>query len=250
MNQIELTFKTAQLAGQILMESNCEAYRVEETLLHIFSTIETDDCSVIALGTGLYMSVTPVNHPVMSAVKRITTRNNNLMKISLINEHSFALAKNEITIEELYEKLIAMPETPYSLWVQSSAVFGFILFFILLREGTFQQFLYGLVLAFCFSLAKLGLAKTKLNLLLSNALLSFLVALLIIPASRLQIPEDTLIVASIMPLVPGTALTNGFRDIFKGDYMSGLAKLMEALLIALFIAWGIGLGLWLGKELQ
>ncbi|HPW53626.1 MAG TPA: threonine/serine exporter family protein, partial [Erysipelotrichaceae bacterium] len=64
----------------------------------------------------------------------------------------------------------------------------------------------------------------------------------------LTIAADILIIACIMPLVPGTALTNGVRDIFRGDYTSGFAKLLEAIMIALFIALGIGSGLLLVQE--
>ena len=63
-----------------------------------------------------------------------------------------------------------------------------------------------------------------------------------------KVQTDILIIACIMPLVPGTALTNGVRDIFRGDYTSGFAKLLEAIMIALFIALGIGSGLLLAQE--
>ena len=61
-----------------------------------------------------------------------------------------------------------------------------------------------------------------------------------------NIQFDLLIIAGIMPLLPGTAMTNGVRDIFKGDYMSGGAKVLEAFVIAIFIALGIGAGLVVG----
>ncbi|WP_373804604.1 threonine/serine exporter family protein, partial [Jeotgalibaca porci] len=64
-----------------------------------------------------------------------------------------------------------------------------------------------------------------------------------------SISEDIMIISAIMPLLPGTALTNGVRDIFRGDYMSGGAKMLEALLIAIFVAIGIGSGLVLGGRL-
>jgi uncharacterized membrane protein YjjP (DUF1212 family) len=64
----------------------------------------------------------------------------------------------------------------------------------------------------------------------------------------LTISMDILIIACIMPLVPGTALTNGVRDIFRGDYTSGFAKLLESIMIAIFIALGIGSGLLFAQE--
>jgi len=59
----------------------------------------------------------------------------------------------------------------------------------------------------------------------------------------LKLNSDITITASIFPLVPGTAITNAFRDTLKGDYMSGLAKASEAIVIAISIAIGVAIGL-------
>ena len=42
-----------------------------------------------------------------------------------------------------------------------------------------------------------------------------------------------------MYLVPGVAITNAIRDTISGDSLSGLSKGMEAILLALSIAFGV-----------
>ena len=54
---------------------------------------------------------------------------------------------------------------------------------------------------------------------------------------------DIVIISSIMPLVPGVAITNAVRDSLQGDYISGCARILEAFLIAGAIAIGVGLGI-------
>lgn len=54
---------------------------------------------------------------------------------------------------------------------------------------------------------------------------------------------DTIIIGSIMTLVPGLVITNAIRDIIAGDYLSGLTKGVEALLIAAAIAAGVAVPL-------
>lgn len=54
---------------------------------------------------------------------------------------------------------------------------------------------------------------------------------------------NLVITGTIMPLVPGTAITNAIRDTLQGDYMSGGAKALEAFVIALSIAIGVAIGL-------
>ena len=49
---------------------------------------------------------------------------------------------------------------------------------------------------------------------------------------------DKVIIGVLMNLVPGIALTNCIRDILAGDLMSGVAKIAEVFLIAVFIALG------------
>src|SRR5690606_30675241 len=52
---------------------------------------------------------------------------------------------------------------------------------------------------------------------------------------------DTLIIGSIMPLVPGLLITNAVRDLMAGHFVSGLSKGAEAFLTAFAIGAGIAL---------
>ncbi len=57
---------------------------------------------------------------------------------------------------------------------------------------------------------------------------------------------DRIIIGSIMPLVPGIALTMAVRDFFNSDYLSGTIRIMDALIIGLSIAAGVGVVLAFG----
>ena len=54
---------------------------------------------------------------------------------------------------------------------------------------------------------------------------------------------DKIIIGSIMPLLPGVALTTSIRDFFSGDFLSGGIHLIEALLTAVCIAAGVGVAM-------
>ena len=45
----------------------------------------------------------------------------------------------------------------------------------------------------------------------------------------------------IMPLVPGVALTSAMRDLFEGQLITGLIRMVEAILISFVIGIGIAL---------
>ena len=66
---------------------------------------------------------------------------------------------------------------------------------------------------------------------------------------RMQI--DGMIIAGIMPLVPGVAFVNAIRDIADSDFLSGTVRMIDALLVFVYIATGVGLALgvfsnWIG----
>ena len=63
-------------------------------------------------------------------------------------------------------------------------------------------------------------------------------------ASAAMIPgiqPNSIIIGSIMLLVPGLAITNSIRDTLAGDLLSGIARAMESFLIAVAIAAGSGI---------
>ena len=50
---------------------------------------------------------------------------------------------------------------------------------------------------------------------------------------------DTIIIGSVMPLVPGLLITNAVRDLMAGHFVSGVSKGAEAFLTAFAIGAGI-----------
>lgn len=51
---------------------------------------------------------------------------------------------------------------------------------------------------------------------------------------------DKVIIGSILPLVPGVSFTNAIRDIADSDFISGLVRMLDALLVFVYIAIGVG----------
>ena len=60
---------------------------------------------------------------------------------------------------------------------------------------------------------------------------------------NMPVQLDALIGGSLMPLLPGVAITNAIRDTLQGDYVSGGARAIEAFVTAAATAAGIGVGM-------
>ena len=50
---------------------------------------------------------------------------------------------------------------------------------------------------------------------------------------------DMIIIAGLMPLVPGVPITNAVRDLLAGHILSGIARGIEALLVAAALGTGV-----------
>ena len=54
---------------------------------------------------------------------------------------------------------------------------------------------------------------------------------------------DGMIIGALMPLVPGLAFVNAIRDIADSDFLSGTVRMIDAILVFVYIAIGVGVTL-------
>ena len=52
-----------------------------------------------------------------------------------------------------------------------------------------------------------------------------------------------MIIGALMPLVPGLAFVNAIRDIADSDFLSGTVRMIDAILVFVYIAIGVGVTL-------
>jgi uncharacterized membrane protein YjjB (DUF3815 family) len=52
---------------------------------------------------------------------------------------------------------------------------------------------------------------------------------------------SNMIIGAVVPLIPGVPFTNGIRDIANEDYIAGITRLLDALLVFFCIAMGVAL---------
>ena len=128
-----------------------------------------------------------------------------------------------------------------------------ILLILLLFQGTFTDFLINIPIASLVVLILKACKKYNIQNLLTNFISCTAAVVCANLAAQLlpvNIQVDLIIISCIMPLVPGIAFTNGVRDIFRGDYASGFTKLLESLMVGLFIALGTAAGLLIVKAVS
>ncbi|MEG1956175.1 MAG: threonine/serine exporter family protein, partial [Lachnospiraceae bacterium] len=86
--------------------------------------------------------------------------------------------------------------------------------------------------------------KHQLTKVIVNIVGGSLITVFAIAASYIPFPTeiivDKVIIGSILPLVPGVAFTNAIRDIANSDFISGTVRMIDSMLVFVYIAIGVG----------
>jgi len=249
----KLLTDTALLAGELMLQSGAETFRVEETITRILKTSGQERTEAIAYATGIMMTLDGKDSGVISLVVRIGDRETNLGQVCEVNNISRMYCAGKISLEEANSRLKAIRGVRrYPDWVITlCAIVTSAAFTLLLGGGVYDCLfaaLYGGIQVVCLFLNR----KVRINRFMLNMITAFFVALLteaLVLVSELPINQEVLIAGSIMPMLPGVALTNALRDTLQGDYMSGAVRTIEAIMVAVAIGIGIGAGLFIGTVL-
>lgn len=245
----KLLANTALLAGEIMLQSGAETYRVEDTMYRILKTSNTETVQVIALMTGIVLTLNDesMKEPV-TLMRRVHERSTNVSNIIKVNDISRRYCEGKVTLKEAYEALKCAKGKQYNRTFYNLATVGIAVGFAMMFGGSVADVLTALIagvaLAGVLTVGKIA----KMNGVLVYVLSGMAIALLTVAVQQFCLPQiqvPLVISSAIMPIVPGVAITNAIRDTIQGDYLSGCARLLEAVLTAMAIAVGAGLGMWI-----
>jgi uncharacterized membrane protein YjjP (DUF1212 family) len=235
--------RLALLAGEILMQSGSEIYRAENTA-RIISKSYGVNAECFFMPTGIFISGCGEDNNAISLMKRITNRTVDLHRIEMINSFSRKINKESISIEEAEKELHKISEYPYrnfpSLLIAAAFTASV---YSLLFKGTITDALIAAPISAVIYLASSGISKIGFFQFFSLFVSGIIAGALAIFAKEVYplINIDKVIAGSIMILVPGIAITSAIKDALKGDLVSSVARIGEALLVV--AAVGVGLGL-------
>ena len=243
----KLLVETAVLAGEIMLVSGAEIYRVENTIDHILRKAGRDTAEAIVFSTGIFASLNDPSIEAITVARRVTGRATNLNRVYLVNDVSRSLCEDRMTVEEAYGRLKEIRNAvQYGKRLKDIGVMGVAVFFTLLLGGKWRDCLAAAVTGIFLAVAMEISVRIRLNDFCVNGVCAFLIAASTLFMERwfMQgIKSDIIIIGAIMPLLPGVIFTTAIRDTLNGDYASGTARMMEAVVIALAVAAGVGAGM-------
>lgn len=233
----------AILAGQTMLKNGAETYRAEDTIERICkSRYGIKYADAFATPTGIFASL-EFEGEIITYLIRVKSTKIDLNKINLVNEFSREFVNSNMSVDDGLTKLRRINKIDnYNVLIRS--LFGSLAcaFFSLLFGGTIKDFISSYLVSLVVLLSVNKIDKYKMTFFINNFIGATLASILSIISIKIGIGKnmDTIIIASIMSLVPGVAITNAMRDTISGDFVSGLSRGMEAIFSALAIAFGVG----------
>lgn len=239
--------KIAMQTGKLMLENGAETYRVEDTVQRMIESHGNALVNVFVIPTGIMLSVV-YEDDVLTLLERAKPEGIDLERIDRANEFSRRFTTQNMSLESAENELLLVLETPkFSKMIRilASGMAGG--FFVLLFGGSTLEFVLAYLASFLTIFITDKIDSKHLNFFIKNiiggfvATLSSILFVLIIRAFDLTAAVNMVIIGPLMMLVPGVSLTNGIRDLISGELLAGSAKIMEALFIAIALAFGVGI---------
>ena len=221
----------ASLAGDILLASGAEIFRVEETIDRIARAYGVDSSDAFVLSSGIFLTAESGKKQEFARVRHIPLSAARLDKVTAVNQLSREIEEGLHMPKEAKAWLLdiqRMPDKPRWHQVLASGV-GSACFCFLFGGDVYFYLLY---------LLRGRMSKIATNI--SGGALVTLIAVFLYQAG-IGHHLDKVIIGSIIPLVPGVNFTNAIRDIADQDYIAGSVRMLDALLVTFCIALGVGL---------
>ncbi|MGN1266672.1 MAG: GNAT family N-acetyltransferase [Dorea sp.] len=232
-------------AGKLLLKSGAEIFRAEDTITRICNRYHIYDINVFTLGHAIFITAGTGKEDAYTKVINVPLPSTHLGVVAKVNALSREITAGGMTIEEAEEKLEEIKKTPplaNGLQILGAGMGSGFLGYLLgatITESVIA-FASGCILYVWLLLAK----KSNVSKIITNIIGGVVITAVALIAQQMTVLDDLqlsgMISGAIMPLVPGVAFTNAIRDIADSDFLSGTVRMIDALLVFVYIAIGVG----------
>ena len=227
--------------GFRLSLNGAETFRIEESVYRILKTYGFE-AQVYAIPTYLHIAIRTNSDKIISRMCRIGDHGTDMDGIERYAGLSRKICEIKPNVQEAERWLseTARSHVCYKRLIVYFAHFlagsGFSMFF----GGSFLDSLCGGICALLSGIVEGSLSGFRVNRFFRTVVAGFVMAFPAYFLARSGIIQnpDMAIVGAIMPLIPGLLFTNAMRDVFYGDTISALNRMLQVLLLATAIALG------------
>ncbi len=231
---------TVQIGYELAL-SGAETFRIEETMQRI-ATAYGVECQSYAVPNNVMLSLnTQDGNPIM-LMRRVGFHGNDLESLEKLNALSRRICAETpnpaVAVQWLKDTL--RERRRYPKWLVLIGHFIVAAGFCPAFGGSLTDIFWAGTMGLIIGLVKRIMDKFEVNPFFSTIMSSFVMAIpaYILAGFGLIKCVDSVIISTLMLLVPGLLITNSMRDIIYGDTNSGIIRIVQVLLSALAIALG------------
>ena len=236
-----LDFVTA--AGETMLQNGAEVSRTQQTMEIMAKSFGVDGFHGYVLTNGLFTSVGS-DEECPAQIRSVPQSTVHLGRVEAVNDLSRRIACGSVSLDGAFQELEKIKNIPYVPDYQQILCCGVgSAAFCILFGGVWQDGLIALLVGFLLQVLLFKMSEWGAARLLTRFWGAIFVVgmTLLLFRTGMGVNTDKAIIGALMPLVPGMALTLGIRDLIDGDFLSGVIRMLDALLTAACIACGAGL---------
>ncbi|MBR5438431.1 MAG: threonine/serine exporter family protein [Clostridia bacterium] len=234
--------------GKSMIKCGAEMNRVEETIIRIGYAYGMKSIEVFSVVSMITATVTDEGERTHTQTRRIYSYSINFDKLEQLNALSRKICSEKPETQTAREELdrIMVPSRVFNPVVMLGYVLasaGFAVFF----GGTVMDAVATMPIAVMIYLFNSFVKVTGASRLFFTALTSALsgAAALAFVHIGFGSNADMIMIGNIMLLIPGLMMTNSVREMLCGDLMSGILRLLESVILALSIALGYAIPIYI-----
>lgn len=234
--------------GETLLISGAEVSRVEDTIARLGYAYGAERVDIFVITSDIILTVRFAEGAERTQMRRIAeTYNTDFRKLEELNALSRACCAEPLPVDELERRVreVCAAEKPVAMQYLGSILAGgaFTMFF----GGGWADGLFAAAVSALVCFLQCTALPYFRNAVVFDFLTGLAVGSIVCAAGRLMplLSVDTILIGTIMLLIPGVATTNATRDMLVGHTISGLMRLSESLLLAGALAMGFGSAIYL-----
>lgn len=232
--------------GEAMLQSGAEIFRLDDTLYRLCRSYGFKRYNVFTIPSNIQITVETPDGEILTQIRHIKATGVNFDRLDYLNNLARYACAHTPDEKKLHKKFMEVmnrkpqhPIAPYFAGVMGGT--GFAVFFGCNLLDAVVAVLVSLMIV----IAGNWLDKREDNLLVHNLLLAFLAETIILGMCRLGIGShpDRIMIGIVMLLISALSTTNGIRDILQRNFISGFINIMNSILGAAGIAFGIALAM-------
>ena len=232
--------------GEAMLKSGAENFRLEDGLYRMLKSYGFTRYDVFVIPSNIQVTVKTPEGKFITQIRHIESWEMDGDRLDYLNnlsryvcEHKPDEQKIKEKFQEIMNRKQQHPAVRYLAGVMGGT--GFAVFF----GSNFQDAVLAVLVSLMIVFVGNWLSKREGNLLIYNLILAFLAEVIIIEAAKYGIVQhpDRIMIGIVMLLISALGTTNGIRELLQRDFISGSINIMNSLLGAAGIAFGIALAM-------